>query len=316
MKRMVFAVGLLLVLGAGGCDDLVLSLQPLATDETTVTDARLTGKWACDDQVWEIVSTDSNEYRIRIAEMLSSGTFEAKLVEVAGQRFLDLLPADSPHGPQMGMVFAMHLLSTHSLWRVNLEGPWLRLEILDRKTLATMLGQDPGLLAHEEAEGRLVLTGPAGQLQSFLVSHRDANDLWKEELSLERCRPLYSREQVVVDANLNGRWSDPNVVLDIAQPEGRLYRLSAWAPDNIALAAWAYLVPCDRTRLLAVFTDKPPFNPKDPESDLVPDSVLLVEHTPSHLRLKAVSLGDAFRFVAGDPNAPSLDGADTLTLTR
>ncbi|MBP8304505.1 MAG: hypothetical protein KBE04_10305 [Phycisphaerae bacterium] len=316
MKRMTFAVGLLLALGAGGCDDLVLSLQPLATDQTTVTDARLAGKWACDDQVWESVSTDSNDYQVRIAQMLSSGTFQAKLVEVGGQRFLDILPTDAPQGQGMGMMFALHLVSTHSFWRVNLEGPSLRLEVLKRETLGKILGEDPELLDHQEAQDRLVLSGPPEQMQAFLAAHADANDLWKEGISLERCTPLYTRDQVILDPNLNGRWSDPNVVLDIAQPEARLYRLNAWAQDSVALGAWAYLVQGDRTRFLAVFSEKPPFNPKDPQSDLVPDMVLLVGRTGDQLRLKGVSLDDATRCATGDPNAPSLEDADTLTLTR
>src|SRR5512136_2234521 len=107
MKWIGLGLGLLLFIGTCGCDDLVMSLQPLATEETTITEAKLAGKWACDDQIWEVVPTDSREYRLRIAEMISSGTFKARLVEVQGQRFLDLLPEDLSQGPHMGMVFAM-----------------------------------------------------------------------------------------------------------------------------------------------------------------------------------------------------------------
>jgi len=309
-------MGLLLAIGACGCDDLVLSLQPLATDETTITEATLAGKWACDDQIWEFVPTDSKEYRLRIAEMLASGTFKARLVEIQGQKYLDLLPEDLSQGPHMGTVFAMHLVSTHSFWRINIEDSSLRLEILNRETLTKMMDQDPNLLEHGDGEGRLVLSGSTEQLQSFLASFSDVNDLWKEGVSLERCRPLYLRDQVVTDPNLVGRWSDPNMVLDVTQPDDRLYRLNGCEKDSPVLTAWAYLVQRDGVRFWADFWDRPPFNPNDPQSALIPDTVLLIEQLPSQLRLKVLELKDMARFVDGDPNGLSFDGSDTVTLTR
>lgn len=316
MKWIGLGLGLLLFIGTCGCDDLVLSLQPLATDETTITEAKLAGKWACDDQIWEFAPTDSKEYHLRIAEMISSGTFKARLVEIQGQRFLDLLPEDLSQGPHMGMVFAMHLLSTHSFWRIHLDDSALRLEILNRETVTKMIDQDPNLLEHQDAEGRLLLSGSTEQLQSFLAGYSDTNDLWKEGVDLERCKPLYSKDQVIIDPNLNGRWSDPNMILDVTQPEGRLYRLNGCEKDSPVFSAWAYLVQRDGVRFWAAFFDKPPFNPKDPQSDLIPDTVILIEQRPSQLRLKVADLKDVVRFVEGDPNGLSFDGPDTLTLTR
>jgi hypothetical protein len=216
----------------------------------------------------------------------------------------------------MGMVFAMHLLSTHSFWRISLEDSALRLEILNREALTKMIDEDPNLLEHQDVEGRLVLSGPTEQLRSFLAGYTDANDLWKEGVNLERCRPLYSKDQVIVDPNLNGRWSDPNMVLDVTQPEGRLYRLNGWEKDSPVLSAWAYLVQRDGIRFWSAFFDQPPFNPKDPQSDLTPDTVVLIEQMPLQLRLKVADLKDAVRYVEGDPNGLSFDGSDTLTLTR
>jgi hypothetical protein len=317
MKWIGFGLGLLLAIGASGCDDLVLSLQPLATEETTITDAKLAGKWACDDQIWEFVPTDNKEYHLRIAEMFSSCTFKVRLVEVLGQRFLDMMPDDLSKGTPMGMVFAMHLLSTHSLWRVHMEDSALSLEIINRETLTKMIDQDPNLLEHQDAEGRLVLSGPTEQLQSFLAHDSDANDLWKEGVDLERCRPLYSKDQVITEPNLIGRWSDPNMVLDVTQPEGRLYRLNGWEKDSPVLTAWAYLVQRDDVRFWAAFYDKPPFNPKDPQSDLIPDIVILIEQFPSQLRLKPLELTKIGSQLEEDPNALlPLGDTDTMSLTR
>ena len=107
------------------------------------------------------------------------------------------------------------------------------------------------------------------------------------------------------------------MVLDVTQPgEDKLYHINGWAEGELPLAAWAYLAERDGVRFWAAFFDKPPFNPKNPQSDLTPDMVILVEQLGSQLQLTVVALKDMARFLDGDPDGLAFDGSDTITLTR
>jgi hypothetical protein len=317
MKRVWLGLGLLLAICIGGCDDLVVSLQPLATDGTLITDPCLAGKWVCDDQIWEFIPTDSKEYKLRVVELLSSSTFKASLVDIRGRRFLDIVPDDLTQGHPMGLVFAMHLVPAHGLFKIQVDHSSLSLKNLGRKGFQEMANADPGLLQYDTVNDRVVLTASTEQLQGFVVRHADANGLWEDMPNFVRGRPLYTRDQIVVDPDLAGRWSDPNVVLDVTAPgEDRLCHISGWVEDEVPLSVWAYLVQRDGVRLWAAFLDKPTFDTKNPQSDLIPDMLILVEQTGPQLRLQVAERKAMVRLMNRDPNEPVFDGSDVLTLTR
>ena len=317
MKRRVLGIALLLAIMACGCDDLVVSLQPLATEGTLVADPGLAGKWICNDQIWEFTPTDSKEYRLRVVELLSSSTFKASLVDIRGHRFLDIVPDDITQGHPMGLVFAMHLVPAHGLFRVQTDRSTLSLKELDRKEFQERAKVDPSLLPYETIDSRVVLTATTEQLQAYLGRHADANGLWEDGLDFVKGRPLYTRDQIVTDPNLAGRWSDPNVVLEVTGPgDNRLYHISGWVEGELPFSAWAYLVQQDGVQFWAAFLDKPASDAKSPQSDLIPDLMILVEQAGPRLQLQVVEHKAVVQFMEGDPSGLVSDGSDTLTLAR
>ncbi len=317
MARVGLGLALLLMMAVCGCEDLVVSLQPLATEDTVITDPRLVGKWLCEDQIWEFTPSDSKAYRLRVVELLTSSTFRASLVEVGGHRFLDIVPDDVTQGHPMGLVYAMHLVPGHGLFKVQLGDSRLAVENLSRKGFQEMAAKDPNLLPHDEVDGRVVLTCPTEELQPFVLKYADANGLWEEMLDFAKARPLYTRDQVVADPNLAGRWTDPNVVLDISRPgDDRLYQINGWIEGQLPIAVWAYLVQRDGVQFWACFLDKPSPSAKTPQADLVPDMVIRVEQLGSQMQLSPVEPKQVARLMAGDQSEFSFDCSDTVILAR
>jgi hypothetical protein len=317
MRRMGLGLGLLLMVAACGCDDLVVSLQPLATEDTAITDSQLVGKWVSKDLIWEFTPTDSKEYRLRVVEMLSSSTFRANLVEIGGQRFLDIVPDDVTQGRPTGLVFAMHLVPGHGIFKIQMDRSRLSLQNLDHKGFLKRAEADPGILQYETVDDRVVLTDSSRRLQAFVAGTADANDLWEDTLDFTRGRPLYTRDQVTVDPNLAGRWSDANVVLEVTTPgDDRLYHINGWVEGELPFSAWAYLVGQDGAQFWAAFLDKPDSSAKTTQIGLIPDLVIHVEQTGHQLQLQVAEPKVMAKAMNGDPNGLVFDQDETLILIR
>ena len=144
-----------------------------------------------------------------------------------------------------------------------------------------------------------------------------ANDLWEDTLDFARGRPLYTRDQVTVDPNLAGRWSDPNVVLEVTAPgEDRLYHINGWVENELPFSAWAYLVQQDTAKIWAAFLDKPGSPAKTAQVGLIPDLVIRVELAGQQLQLQVAEPKAVAGVMNGDTNGLVFDPNDTLTLSR
>ena len=82
----------LLSLILGGCIPLTLSLHPLYTDDTVVYDEKLIGKWMGGDEIWQFSKAGEKEYELRVLMSEKEGRFEAHLLELEGNMYLDLYP--------------------------------------------------------------------------------------------------------------------------------------------------------------------------------------------------------------------------------
>ncbi len=197
----LFALAALVLLP--GC--WVYSAHPLAeTDDDITFDRALLGHWVQTDAGCTLrVSRFAEErfYRVEYSAppekhgdgcLLDTGhsaTFEARLVEIGDNRFLDVLPADrtSMH----------HQMSLHSFYRVKVDTTRLTLTPLNHEWTRSQILQERFSLAGrqlEEENEAIVLTSTTKQLREFLRGYGNSVEAFTPEarLSFQR-RPDASR---------------------------------------------------------------------------------------------------------------------------
>ncbi len=123
MRKILLLATLASALFTSGCGDL-LSLHPLYTGRNQVFDAALEGRWENDDNLLT-VTRDGAAYEVTLR---SKGTpeelqqFEMRLVDIAGVRMADLLPASGI----VGHMFVKARVSEGVLRIAFFDSEWLR----------------------------------------------------------------------------------------------------------------------------------------------------------------------------------------------
>ena len=140
-----------------GCSEMV-SLHALVGDPEAIFDARLTGVWTLDDDVY-IVRQDGNGYNISCLDKNSAPyKLKAKLLKAGDAGILDLTPASDD----------AFRIAAHTPLRVWVEGATLRMAFLDSKWLREHAGAQ---LATQEVDGRTLITATQEELTRFLVAY-------------------------------------------------------------------------------------------------------------------------------------------------
>lgn len=181
-------LGLAFVLAAAlfttACGDL-LSVEPLATDNNATFDPALLGIWADLDGSNSVLvyvrESEKHSYDILWVDTKDNDTcrLEGRLVQIGGQRILDLTLGDKSSGVFSIPGHALVLIS-------NLENG-LQLQFLDSKWLQEKVQQSK-LLAHSQVEGHPVITGTTAQLQDFIVQFGLNEQARSELVSLRRLK--------------------------------------------------------------------------------------------------------------------------------
>ena len=162
----------------------VPSLQPLYTPETTVFREELIGIWKekpDDEDSWTFTKGENNTYNLALREKDASSLFEARLVKLGEDHFLDLYPkGDALEAAKLGDFYRASLIPGHLILKVKL-GAKLEMQLLEPENLDKMLKADPKALAHTYVESdRLILTASTAELQAFIKKHADSKDLWAD----------------------------------------------------------------------------------------------------------------------------------------
>jgi hypothetical protein len=168
MKTRVYLT-LLLMLVIGGC---VPSLHQLWTKETLVYDDAIKGKYQESDNVWKFAGDPQQKsYALTIHEKDDKvSQLTAHLVEVQGQRFLDMYPSDDAE-LEGGDWLKFHLVPAHLFLHVSATEPNLVVAAMDPDEVRKLLEQQPELVRHEIIEdNRVVLTDSPEHLQKFLLA--------------------------------------------------------------------------------------------------------------------------------------------------
>lgn len=169
---------------------LVTSVHPLYTEKDLTFVPELLGTWENDD-VWTFEQSGKNAYELTIKESSGSeggqdneqiGVYEAHLVKLGKFLFLDLYPDDT----EIEDFNDIHLVPTHSFWRVEIEKDALRMAYIDYDWLEEMIDGNKVNIAHVRLEDRIVLTAPTQELQKFVLKYAEDTDAFPESEEMHR----------------------------------------------------------------------------------------------------------------------------------
>ncbi|MGD0078247.1 MAG: hypothetical protein ABSB91_06440 [Sedimentisphaerales bacterium] len=187
---------ILLTFIIAGCIDLKpfdldlkipVSLHPLYTDKETIFDQRLLGDWTSESEPNTIVRFENvcnHSYEILlIGQGHTAAAFEVHLLKLDNKSFLDISPATLDVNSYI--IQNPLLLPTHMLMKIKAIDPNLQVQPL---SITKELERDPNFLKHETSNPFLILTGSTKELQDFIKSHADDEELFSVTLVLERLR--------------------------------------------------------------------------------------------------------------------------------
>lgn len=159
---MMGAIGLWLA----GC---VPSLQPLYTDKDLVFDRALLGTWSQTNREdrWVFTAEGTNAYKLVHTDKQGTAEFTAHLVQVQGQRYLDLFPKDV--GAKLNELAICTLIPGHLFLWVKEAGNELQLGLISGQKLDKLLNAQPKLLLHDRLNDGLILTAPTADLQQLFA---------------------------------------------------------------------------------------------------------------------------------------------------
>jgi len=175
MKRIKWIVALTGILLATGC--IVPSIYPLYNDDTLTFDPALLGTWVEEGEegvTWVFRQTSEQAYEfVHTDEDSMTGVFQAHLVCLGDDLFLDLYPDRSTLDDAVNGFFLFHLVPAHSFLRVWLEEETLRLAIIDLEWLKNGIENGSVTIDHVYSEDQIILTAETIQLQQFVHQHKD-----------------------------------------------------------------------------------------------------------------------------------------------
>ncbi len=157
---------------AVGC---IPSLYPIYTEQDVVMRREIVGRWTNGDntQSWTFSPAEGNAYELVFVDKEGrDATFTAHLTEISEVLFMDLYPKRSSEAdPDF---YNLHLVSTHTFFRVGLNEEKLSLSFLDPQWLKRLDQEKPSSLFHVRHDNSVVLTADTTMLRDFVAKHLDS----------------------------------------------------------------------------------------------------------------------------------------------
>lgn len=163
----------------------VQSVHQLYTDQDLVSDDSLVGTWedADSEETWTFVKIGKLEYKlIQVDEDGRSGEFSARLVNLEGKMFIDMVPI-RPSSDNTDL-FQGQLMRTHTFAWVARRGEGLEVSVMEMDWLRETVAREPAAIKHEKIRGDIVLTAQPKELQKFLVHSLTVNGAFSEPATL------------------------------------------------------------------------------------------------------------------------------------
>jgi len=182
---MRIGIGLCLLLMATGCP--VLSLQPLydSTDQL-VSKPELVGQWIeekGDENYIEFVAVDDTSYRMIAHDKDKQVAFDAAIVEVKGQLFMDLL-IEQPSGDE-----AMFLQGLHDFWAIDLSKDTLVVKGISGEWAKERSEKGRLRVKHVRIDDKTILTAKPNRLQRFVHTWVKDPEVFVDLFTFHRVEP-------------------------------------------------------------------------------------------------------------------------------
>ena len=174
------------------------SLHPLYTEESVVCDPAIVGVWQQSDKggTWAFEKKSDSAYRLVYRDKGGrAGEFEARLLKLENQLFLDLFPVD----PELAQnaFYKFHLLKIHTFFKIFLGDSTLQMAGLDPRWLKKFVEANPAAIRHEKIDKLIVLTASSQELGQFVLQYADDKAVFGIVMDLRRDEAEgYGREVV------------------------------------------------------------------------------------------------------------------------
>jgi hypothetical protein len=161
---MRFRILLMAVAAASLSGCMVVSINPLFTENDLVFDEQLVGTWEEDHNQMVVEKGTDGSYHMTYVEDDERTDYRLSLLKLGDQFFWDMQPLEEPSDDDF------LLLQTHLAVRVSVDEDNLTMAILDGDWLKRGLKQGTIQVDHQVLEDRVVLTGSTAELQTFFRS--------------------------------------------------------------------------------------------------------------------------------------------------
>jgi hypothetical protein len=185
LKRTLWLIPILAAtLWTTACSDM-LSVEPLASDSNTVFDPALLGVWTTvdsknNDAVVSVRQGDEQSYEITWSDVNSDPKYrlDARLVQINGERILDVTPHDAWPGG--------FYVPGHAFLCINSRQDEVTIQFLDSEWLQEQVTQSK-LLSHSTS-GHAVITGTTAEMQDFFTQFGLNEQARSEPITLRRMK--------------------------------------------------------------------------------------------------------------------------------
>jgi hypothetical protein len=188
-NNMMAIAGALVLLS--GC--IPPSVNPLYTDNDLVFDPLLVGVWVEEgatqttNENWAVEKGAGKSYKLTITEENGEkGEFEAHLLKLKDDFFLDLKPSQVEFDAKQAYTTQVALIPGHLIFRVHELDSKLKLSAPDPDWLYGYLGKNPNALAHfteggfDPGDRTVIITASTQDVQRFVLAHIGKNEFFGE----------------------------------------------------------------------------------------------------------------------------------------
>ncbi|MGB7068717.1 MAG: hypothetical protein WBD22_04430 [Pyrinomonadaceae bacterium] len=167
----------------------VQSLNPLYTEQDLTFDDKLIGVWGETDtlETWDFSKSSKLEYKlVQTDENGRKGEFSARLVNVKGEMFLDIVPIKT--GFIQSDFYKDNLVATHTFAHIKVMGPTVYVSLIESGWLNKTVASDSGAIRHVKIADETLITSGPKEIQNFLVENLKTKGAFSKPLELTRKR--------------------------------------------------------------------------------------------------------------------------------
>ena len=195
MKNLKFVfIALIFTVLLAAC---VPSLHPLYTEKDLVFDKELVGTWETEGQIWDFNSVDDKYYKLVYTDNSekssdgnngigslftgSAGTsakFEARLVKLGENYYLDLYPEDFLKNENT--LLMLHIVPCHTFMKVKIENNKFNYQMFNGEWFQELVAKSPEILSHENIDGSVLITASTAELQKFIIDYSENDKLFED----------------------------------------------------------------------------------------------------------------------------------------